>query len=255
MRLFAKWHIWLAWLAGIPVLMWILTGLVMVAKPIEEVRGTTLMRDMPQETLPRDITIAVNLPATIAKPVSSVRTAVERGELITRIEYADGTTDRLREDGSTMGPLSELEARLLVEQRVIGGDRVASTRRYTAGNVPFDFRRPMPVWQVALEDGTHVYVGTETGRIEAVRTRWWRVFDFVWGLHIMDLQTREDTSHPILILFAAISAVFALIGVVLMFRRRKARVSVPNDDEPAVEDRPSEDRPPEEHRPVETPTA
>lgn len=101
---------------------------------------------------------------------------------------------------------------------------MANTARFDAENVPFDFRRPMPVWQVALEDGTHVYVGTETGRIEAVRTEWWRTFDFVWGLHIMDLETREDTSHPILILFAFLSVIGALLGCMLMFRRRKARV-------------------------------
>ena len=34
-------------------------------------------------------------------------------------------------------------------------------------------------------------------------------------------------SHPILILFAAISLAGALIGCVLMFRRRKARVTAP----------------------------
>ncbi|MXO62012.1 PepSY domain-containing protein [Qipengyuania oceanensis] len=227
MRLFAKWHIWLAWLTGIPILMWVVTGLVMVSKPIEEVRGTDLLIEVPEQNLPRDITIAVNLPPSITKPVRSVRTAMERGELVTRIEYADGTSDRLREDGTTMGPLSELEARLIVEEGVLGGDRIASTRRYTAEGVPFDFRRPMPVWQVALENGTNVYVGAETGRIEAVRTRWWRLFDFMWGLHIMDLQTREDTSHPVLILFAALSALASLLGVVLMFRRRRARVAPP----------------------------
>ena len=101
---------------------------------------------------------------------------------------------------------------------------MAGTARFDADDVPFDFRRPMPVWQVALADGTHVYVGTETGRIEAVRTQWWRTFDFVWGLHIMDLQTREDTSHPILILFATLSVIGALFGCILMFRRRKTRV-------------------------------
>ena len=122
-----------------------------------------------------------------------------------------------------MGPLSEVEARLIVAEGIEGGDRVASTARFEADSVPLDFRRPMPVWQVALEDGTHIYVGTETGRIEAVRTKWWRTFDFMWGLHIMDLQTREDTHHPILILFAVLSVIGALLGCILLFRRRKPR--------------------------------
>jgi hypothetical protein len=123
-----------------------------------------------------------------------------------------------------MGPLSDVEARLIVAEGIEGGDKVARTERFDSANVPFDFRRPMPVWQVVLEDGTHVYVGTETGRIEAVRTRWWRAFDIAWGLHIMDLQTREDTSHPILILFAILSVIGAMFGCILMFRRRKARM-------------------------------
>jgi len=227
MRLFAKWHIWLAWLTGIPILMWTVTGLVMVAKPIEEVRGTTLLKDVPEENLPRDITISVNLPREWQKQVRSVSTAMERGELITRINYADGTSDRLREDGTRMEPLSELEARLIVAEQVLGGDKVASTRRFTAEGAPFDFRRPIPSWQVVLDNGTHVYVGTETGKIEAIRTRWWRLFDFMWGLHILDPQTREDSSHPILILFAGLAVVSALLGTVLMFRRRKARVEAP----------------------------
>jgi hypothetical protein len=51
------------------------------------------------------------------------------------------------------------------------------------------------------------------------------MFDFMWGLHIMDLQTREKTSHPILILFATLGLIGALIGCILMFRKRKARVT------------------------------
>lgn len=224
MQRFAKWHIWLGWLVGFPILMWTVTGLVMVAKPIEEVRGNHLRKELSERPLPADTRIAVSLPAESTKPVRSVTTQVERGETITRIAYMDGTTERFRSDGSPIGPLSDIEARLIVADAIVGGDKVAGTTRFDADNVPFDFRRPEPVWQVALEDGTHVYVGTETGAIEAVRTRWWRTFDFVWGLHIMDLQTREDTSHPILILFAILSVIGALFGCILMFRRRKARI-------------------------------
>ena len=43
----------------------------------------------------------------------------------------------------------------------------------------------------------------------------------------MDLEAREDTSHPILIAFAALSLIGSLVGCVLLFRRRKARIKVP----------------------------
>ena len=225
MQRISRWHIWLGWLVGLPVLMWTVTGLVMVAKPIEEVRGNHLRKDVPERALPADTEIAVSLPAESTRPVRAVTTQVERGETITRIAYMDGTTARYRPDGSAMGPLSEVEARLIVAEGIAGGDKVTATARFAADDVPFDFRRPLPVWQVALADGTHVYVGIETGQIEAVRTRWWRTFDFVWGLHIMDLQTREDTHHPILIFFAMLSVIGALFGCILMFRRRSVRVA------------------------------
>lgn len=226
MQRFAKWHIWLGWLVGVPILMWTVTGLVMVIKPIEEVRGNHLRKDVTERALPPDTSISVALPSDSTEPVRSVTTQVERGETVTRITYMDGTSERFRTNGAKMAPLSEVEARLIVGERIHGGDKVVSTARHEADAVPFDFRRPMPVWQVVLEDGTHVYVGTETGAIEAVRTRWWRTFDFVWGLHIMDLETREDTSHPILILFALLGVLGSLLGCVLMFRRRRARPEV-----------------------------
>ena len=39
---FARWHIWLGWLVGVPLLLWTMSGVVMVARPIEEVRGDHL---------------------------------------------------------------------------------------------------------------------------------------------------------------------------------------------------------------------
>ena len=111
---------------------------------------------------------------------------------------------------------------MLVADAIIGGEEVIGTQLFTAEASPLDFRRPVDVWRVSLADGTYVYVGRETGRIEAVRTRWWRIFDIMWGLHIMDLDEREDTSHPILIAAAALSALAVLMGVILLFRRRRA---------------------------------
>ena len=109
----------------------------------------------------------------------------------------------------------------------MAGDKVERVTLFPAERTPFDFRQPLAVWQVRLADGTNVYVGRDTGEIEAVRTRWWRAFDFAWGLHIMDLSEREDTSHPLLIGFAALSLIGALSGCVLMFRRRRARPARP----------------------------
>jgi len=69
MQRISRWHIWLGWLVGLPVLMWTVTGLVMVAKPIEEVRGNHLRKQVPERALPADTEIAVSLPAESTRPV------------------------------------------------------------------------------------------------------------------------------------------------------------------------------------------
>jgi hypothetical protein len=46
----------------------------------------------------------------------------------------------------------------------------------------------------------------------------------MWGLHIMDMQSREDTHHPLLIGFAALAFTGTLMGTILLFRRRRVGV-------------------------------
>jgi PepSY-associated TM region len=222
MQRFARWHIWLGWVVGLPVLMWTVTGLFMVARPIEEVRGNHLQIEAKEEALPAGSEIVLAIPQ--GKPVRSITTAMAGGKVITRLDYADGSLARFGEDGARLPPLGEQAARDLVKAEIAGGDKIASATLYAADKAPFDFRKAMPSWQVVLADGTHVYVGQHSGKIEAVRTRWWRAFDFMWGLHILDPQTREDTSHPLLISLAALSVIGALLGCILLFRRRRASV-------------------------------
>lgn len=217
----ARWHIWLGWLVGVPIVLWMASGLVMALRPIEEVRGESL-RIAHAAPLPSGTDIRVELPPGTA-PVARVEIAMENGVAVTRLIGVDDSVLRFDEAGRRLPALDAAAARNLVAREIRGGEKVVSTRLYPIGSAPLDFRRPLTVWQVALADGTHVYVGRDTARIEAVRTRWWRVFDAAWGLHIMDWRGREDTSHPLLIGFAALSLVASLIGTALLFRRRLAR--------------------------------
>lgn len=225
MRKLAKWHIWLGWLVGVPIAMWLATGLFMVARPIEAVRGDHLRRAVPEQ---QALTIPGSTLAGADASLAEMHVTMQDGRAVAVLTGLDGSVRRVDfATGAPLPPLDAAAARALVAARIIGGDQVERVTLYPADKVPFDFRRPLAVWQVALADGTNVYVGRDTGNIEAVRTRWWRAFDFAWGLHIMDLSEREDTSHPVLIIFAALSLTGALIGCVLMFRRRKARVKAP----------------------------
>ena len=59
------------------------------------------------------------------------------------------------------------------------------------------------------------------GQIVATRTRWWRFYDLMWGLHIMDPQTREDTHNPFVILFGLVALAMSVLGTILLPRRSR----------------------------------
>lgn len=219
MRRFARWHIWLGWLVAIPLLLWTASGLLMVLRPIDEVRGSNLRI----EHAPQPVRVNLDAGDTL---IREGRILNQRGRSILLATYMNGAVARIDlASGSSahLPPVDEAEARRAVAYAIKGGNRVSAIRLFPASSVPFDFRKPMPVWQVTLDDQTHVYVGRDTGEIEAVRTRWWRAFDFMWGLHIMDPVEREDTSHPLLIVSTALALLGVLLGTALLFRRRKAR--------------------------------
>ncbi len=219
MRRFAKWHIWLGWLVGVPVLMWTVTGLIMVWHPIEYVRGAHLRHEVP--AVSTAALVMPQLPETV-RSVTLQGFADGPGWIV--VEEGGARYRYSAQDGRLYNPLSEAGAREIAEATFAGDGALEAVTYFPADQNPIDLRAGAAAWQARFADDTHIYIAAQTGEVLAVRSGWWRVFDFMWGLHIMDLQEREDTSHPILILFAALGVVGSLLGCTLMFRRRKARV-------------------------------
>nr|WP_314442971.1 PepSY domain-containing protein [uncultured Sphingomonas sp.] len=218
-----RWHVWLGWLVGLPLLFWTVSGLVMVWKPIEEVRGTDL--------LATSAPVVLSSPAILPSVVAGLplnRVALEQRAAGPRwvIEVRGGPT-RLADPvtGRLLPPLSAADATAEVLARWRGDARVRSVTRTSAEDPPVELRRAVATWQVTMSDGTHLFVATDSGQIIATRTRWWRFYDWMWGLHILDLKEREDTHHPTLIALAAISLATILLALVLLplsIKRRRS---------------------------------
>ena len=92
----------------------------------------------------------------------------------------------------------------------------AGVTRTDAAHPPLDLRRPTPTWAVQMSDGTRFYVDAGSGEVVARRTRWWRFYDWMWGLHIMDLKTREDTHNPWVIGFRILALASTLMALILL---------------------------------------
>ena len=218
---YRRWHIWLGWAAAIPVLLWVVSGLIMVARPIEEVRGAGLLRDpQPMRLVGPPISpLVAGVPLsslTLEERAAGPRWVIKLPDGKTRI--ADPTT------GLLLPALSASDATREVEARYTGKAKVQSVTRTSADNPPLDLRRPIDAWKIEMDDGTRFYVDSSTGQIAATRTRWWRFYDLMWGLHIMDPQTREDTHNPFVIGFGIIALAMAVLGTIVLpmtIRRRK----------------------------------
>ena len=208
-----RWHIWLGWLVGLPFLVWTLSGLVMVARPIEEVRGEGLIADSP--ALPSGLAPVV--PAIGPRPVASLRLEPRPDGPKWLIRYADGGA-RLADarNGRLLPPPAAAAAARIVAARYTGQARIVAVDRIAADSPPLDFRRKVAAWRVTMSDGTRFYLDSATGEILARRTRWWRFYDFMWGLHIMDLKTREDAHNPLTIGFAIAALAISLLALVLL---------------------------------------
>lgn len=219
-----RWHVWLGWLIGVPIIIWTASGLLMVAQPIETVRGNHLRNT--EEPAPLEFN-KITLFKSYGGYIREARLTHVDGKPTWLVVYNDG--GRLRfdaETGENMGDVSPVEARKLAVSEYLPDSAVESVKLFDKfREMPLEFRKTQPAWQVNFADGTHIYIASETGETLAVRTRYWRVFDFMWGLHIMDLQTREDTSHPILIGSAVIALAGSILGFVMLFTRRRRRRS------------------------------
>ena len=211
-RQLLRWHVWLGWLIGVPLVLWTVSGLVMVVRPIEEVRGTDIRADLPPLA-----PLAVVVPDF--EPGSLVALSLRQTPLGPRW-IATGTDEqRFAADprtGLRLPALSRRQAEAAALAYRKGPARVASASFTPAARPPLDLRQPRPAWGVRFSDGARFYIDAQTGELLAVRTGFWRFYDVMWGLHIMDPRGREDTHHPILIGFSVLAAIGAMLGCVLM---------------------------------------
>lgn len=213
-------HVWLGWLVAVPLILWTVTGLWMVARPIEEVRGENLRA----KTVPVAAGGEVAWPDTRGKTMKTLAVESRPGGPVWVATFTTGEARRydLR-TGWALPNVTIGEAALLARAAYTGTARVEQATFTPKDRPPIDLRRPRPAWAVRFADGARVYVDAENGAILALRTTQWRLFDLMWGLHIMDPQTREDTSHPLLIGSAVLSLIGVLTGAVLLFARQKKR--------------------------------
>jgi len=213
-------HRWLGLLVGIQVAVWLATGLYMVIVDINFIHGDTLVKNMQH---------AVRVPDASQLGMAAIR---ERYPEANRIglrpvmdkTYYEVTTagGRFLVDpgsGAPLSPMDEREAMDLAQYHYAGEGRMIRATLITS-DPPMEIQtRSLPLWRIDFDDrfATSFYVDPANGALVTRRHRYWRIFDFMWMLHIMDYENREDAHNPLLIGAQVSGLVFALSGLWLLF--------------------------------------
>ena len=81
--------------------------------------------------------------------------------------------------------------------------------------------RSLPLYKIETisEDSKkiNVYVNPFSKEIVAVRSNQWRIWDFMWGIHIMDWDERDNIGNIFLKIFSILALLSALSGIYLFF--------------------------------------
>ena len=83
--------------------------------------------------------------------------------------------------------------------------------------------RELPLYKVisVTNDGKeiNVYQNPYSGEIVAIRSSQWRIWDLMWGFHIMDWVDRDNIDNILLKIFSFIALFTSISGVLLFFKK------------------------------------
>ena len=223
-------HKWLALIIGFQLILWFASGALMSFLSIDKVRGEHLVDRQIVATIPQGTVIAdaSDMLGKASGKVQSLSVHMLLGRPVAEI-----LTDKGIQlfDASTGRPLPNIDAsqaQLIAANAWVGGALPASTVALVTAETT-EYRGALPAWRVGFADVDHTRVFvTDSGKIAAVRTGTWRLYDFFWGLHIMDWSNHENFNTWWLLAFAIGGLTLALAGTVLLalrwpFRRLRTR--------------------------------
>ena len=213
---------------GVQALIWTLSGLYMTVVHIDIIHGDHFILDGEAKTL---------RPSEVVSPVAIVRAAPDARQvrlawLLRRPVYIARTeTGELLFDaanGQRLPAPSQDDIRRLAEHWYTGPERLERLELIT--EIPGEIRgREPPLWRAEFDGWNKptLYLSPATGQLLSRRHVLWRIFDFLWMLHIMDYETRDNMNNWLLRGFTLLALTTVLSGAWLLWfafprRRRKA---------------------------------
>lgn len=208
-------HKYLSFFISLQLLLWTVSGIYFSFNKIELVRGE-------QYRLPSSFSLNLDQLKGNFENISNFDVVNRVDQQILIISDPSGRK-YLDSNGSPVSMLTVEQAKLTVKENsilnpidvfLIDQDRNGSEYR----------GRELPLYQVLSlnkdQKSINVYVNPYSGKIVAIRSLQWKIWDLMWGFHIMDWQTRDNINNFLLKVFSILALISSVSGVLLFFRFR-----------------------------------
>jgi hypothetical protein len=211
--LIRKTHKYLSFFISIQLLLWTISGIYFSFNKIELVRGEQYLK-----IVEKPINLGVlNFNTSYSEKVSIIN---RLGKEIV-IVSSRGSKKYLDKNGNPLDKLSSLEAVESVKsQTTLLPFQAIEITDNKSGS---EFRgRSLPIYKVESRnienDDINVYVNIYSGEIMAIRSPQWRIWDLMWGFHIMDWNERDNINNLLLKIFSILALVSSVTGLILFFK-------------------------------------
>ena len=206
-------HKYLSFFISVQLFLWTVSGIYFAFNKIELVRGE-------QYRLTESFPINFNEVNFSRSDVQQVKAINRLGEIIFVVSGSRGI-EYLNALGTPVSKLSKSEVFEIVSSSSTLEPIVLE--EITESSKGSEFRgRDLPLYKVtSLNDKDkkiNLYLNVFSGEITAVRSLQWRIWDLMWGFHIMDWQTRDKINNIFLQIFSILALVSSISGIMLFFR-------------------------------------
>ncbi|MFT5759128.1 MAG: hypothetical protein ACI9LM_003882 [Alteromonadaceae bacterium] len=231
-----KLHKWLMLFLGVQFVIWTVSGAYMVIFDIDYIHGDSLVVNHQKKINSNDINFTLG---ELLKKYPDAEN-IEMGVFIDQGVYrfmvksntsADTSNNASKNEkktqylvsaknGQQLSPLNEDIARRAAQHYYSGEGDINEIELIT-DNPPFELsQRLLPAWRVNFNDfgSPSLYVSAQSGKLVTKRHEFWRFFDLMFSLHVMDYED-EDPSNQLLFWFVLFSLIAALFGFILTYFR------------------------------------
>ena len=190
--------------------------------PIDKVRGEHLVDRETVMMIPAGSSFAdpARISSMVGAPVEAINWHMMGSRAVAEVTTAKGIKLFDAQTGELIPPVGAAQATAIANAAWKSAEKPVSKASRVTAESP-EYRAALPAWRIAYgdPDATSIFVAADTGRITAVRTGTWRLYDFFWSLHIMDWKNHENFNTWWLLAFAIGGLLLGLAGTVLLFIR------------------------------------